>query len=158
MVASVEDAAGNIGTARQILTVDKTKPVVGIKGGAARATKDTSPWTYGTTGEKAGTTVRVTLGGQHLRTTVNRRGTFGVSAKTLAKGTYKVIASIKDAAKNTGTASQTLTIGPTRSSTRLDTGPTRRSARTRGRFVGVRTYGGSAHQRVTAQKPVPLTA
>ena len=34
VVASVEDAAGNTGTARQILTVDKTKPVVRIKGGA----------------------------------------------------------------------------------------------------------------------------
>ena len=54
----------------------------------------------------------VAVGGQHLSTTVNPGGTWGVSAKTLAKGTYQVVASITDAADNTGTASQVLTIGP----------------------------------------------
>ena len=151
VVASVEDAAGNTGTARQILTVDKTKPVVGIKGGAARATKDTSPWTFGTTGEKAGTTVRVTLGGQHLRTTVNRRGTFGVSAKTLAKGTYTVIASIKDAAQNTGTTSQTLTIGTNPVAHKARYRPDAAIRQDKAALVGVRTYGSSANQRVTAR-------
>ena len=56
----------------------------------------------------------MTVGGQHLSTTVHRGGTWGVSAKTLKRGTYKVIATIKDAARNTGTASQRLTIGRAR--------------------------------------------
>lgn len=110
VVASVDDDAENPGTATQILTVDVTLPVVTINGGAARSTVDTSPWTYGTTAEQAGTTVHVTIGGQHLTAIVAPGGTWGVSASTLAVGSYDVVASVTDAAENTGTANQALTI------------------------------------------------
>jgi ice-binding like protein/Big-like domain-containing protein len=111
LVASVTDAAGNTGTDSQILTVDVTVPVVTIEGGASRSTSDTSPWVYGHTAEQAGTIVSVTLGGQSLTATVQPGGTWGVSAQTLATATYTVLASITDAAGNTGTATQSLQIG-----------------------------------------------
>ena len=109
--ASVEDAAGNTGRDSQDLTVDVTVPVLTIGGGPARSTSDTSPWTYGTTAEQAGTIVNVGVGGQHLTATVQPGGTWGVSAQTLASGTYDVLASITDAAGNTGSITQALTVG-----------------------------------------------
>jgi hypothetical protein len=113
VVASVDDAADNMGTTSQVLVVDVTVPVVTINGGAQASTGDTSPWTYGTTAEQAGTTVHLAIGGQALVATVLTGGTWGVSATTLAPGTYLVVASVTDAAQNTGTASQVLTIGGT---------------------------------------------
>lgn len=111
VVASVDDAAGNTGTASQVLTVDVTVPVLTINGGATRSTSDTSPWIYGTTAEQAGTTVLVSLGGQSLTATVKPGGNWGVSAETLALGTYTVLAAITDAAGNEGTMTQVLQIG-----------------------------------------------
>ena len=102
--ATVQDAAHNSGTAHQILTVDTTAPVVTIDGGAARSTSDTSPWMYGTSGEPAGATVRVSVGGQNLTATVLAGGTWSVSATTLAEGPHDVVASITDDAQNVGTA------------------------------------------------------
>ena len=110
VVASVTDAASNTGTAGQVLTVDVTVPVLTIDGGPARTTSDTSPWTYGTTAEQAGSIVQVSVGGQSLTATVKPGGTWGVSAEALALGTYAVLASITDAAQNTGTATQALQI------------------------------------------------
>ncbi len=149
VVASVEDGAENTATASQILTVDVTVPVVTINGGATRSTDDTSPWTYGTTAEQAGTIVHLTIGGQHLTATVESGGTWGVSAQALPEGTYHVVASVTDAAQNTGTAHQTLTIGDAG-------GPGGPDPRYRpdaavrllsGKFVGVGSYGDG--QRVT---------
>jgi hypothetical protein len=94
VVASLEDAAQNTGTARQIMSVDLTVPVVAIDGGATRSTDDTSPWIYGTTAEQAGTTVHVAIGGQSLTATVLTGGTWGVSATTLPTGAQQVVASI----------------------------------------------------------------
>lgn len=111
VVASVLDPAGNTGTAYQSLTVDVTVPVLAINGGATRSTVDTSPWINGTTGEQAGTTVRVSIGGQALTATVLTGGTWGVSAKALVHtGPHKVVASIADAAGNRRTVTQILTI------------------------------------------------
>jgi Ice-binding-like/Bacterial Ig-like domain len=111
VVASVADAAGNTGTAYQSLTVDVTVPVLTIKGGATRSTVDTSPWITGTTGEQAGTKVRVSIGGQALKATVLAGGTWGVSARALVHtGPHKVVASITDAAGNRRTVTQILTI------------------------------------------------
>lgn len=150
VVASVNDAAGNTGRRIQVLTVDVTKPVVTIDGGASRSTKDTSPWTYGTSGEKAGSTVKVTVGGQALTTAVISGGTWGVSAENLKEGTHQLVASITDDAGNTGTAIQTLTIGdnPTDPGTHYQ--PDAAIRRGNGDFVGAGTYGGSADQRLTA--------
>ena len=112
VVASVTDAAGNAGTATQLLDVDVTLPVLTIDGGATRSAVDTSPWTYGTTAEKAGTTVHLAIGGQALTAIVQPGGTWGVSAAALPAGSYLVVASITDAAGNVGSMSQRLTIGP----------------------------------------------
>ncbi len=151
VVASVGDAAGNTGSTSQILTVDVTKPVVTIDGGATRSTKDTSPWTYGTSGEKAGTAVKLTVGGQTLAATVLDDGTWSVSATTLDEGTYHLKASITDDAGNTGTATQTLVVGDAP----VGPGPRHRPdaaiRRGAGPFVGVGTYGPSSEQRLTVQ-------
>ncbi|MCW2775479.1 MAG: hypothetical protein JWN91_3805 [Nocardioides sp.] len=140
VVASVDDPAGNTGTATQVLTVDVTVPVVTIDGGATRSTNDTSPWTYGTTAEKAGTIVHVSIGGQDLSATVHPGGTWGVSAAALNVGRYQVVASVTDAAKNRGSATQTLTVG--------DPGPVGHRYQPdaairvkKGHFVGIGSYG-----------------
>ena len=124
-----------------------------------RSTTDTSPWTYGTTGEKAGSTVNLTVGGQHLTTTVVSDGTWGVSAQALEQGTYQVVASITDAGGNTGTATQTLIIGdgPVEPGNRYQ--PDAAIRRGNGTFVGIGAYGGSAHQRLTAHlRPISKSA
>lgn len=125
--ASVQDVAGNSGVADQVLTVDLTVPVLTIDGGETRSTDDTSPWTYGTTAEQAGTIVNVSLGGQTLTAVVQTGGGWGVSAQTLASGTYTVLATITDAAQNTGSREQTLQVGSvvTAPTVSLDGGTTR---------------------------------
>ena len=55
--------------------------------------------------------MHVTIGGQTLTATVVSGGTWGVSAQTLPAGSHQVVASVTDAAQNTGTATQILTIG-----------------------------------------------
>jgi hypothetical protein len=148
VVATVEDAAQNTGTAYQTLSVDVTVPVLTIDGGVARSTVDTSPWIYGTTAEPAGTTVHVTIGGQALTATVHSGGTWGVSAEALVHtGPHNVVAWITDAANNTGTATQTLTItspGPPPATYQPDAAIRRQG----GTFTGVGVYGGS-DQRLT---------
>ena len=86
-------------------------PVVSIDGGAAMSTVDTSPWIYGTTAEKAGTTVHVAIGGQALTATVLAGGTWGVSATTLPAGSTTSSPRSPTRPQNTGTATQDLTIG-----------------------------------------------
>lgn len=151
VVASVDDAAGNAGNATQVLTIDLTKPVLTIDGGATRSTKDRSPWTYGTTGEKSGTLVKVAVAGQNLTATVLADGTWGVSATTMSEGTHQVVASITDAADNTATATQTLTVGsgPVDPGTRYQ--PDGAIRRGKGDYVGVGVYGSSADQRLTVK-------
>jgi hypothetical protein len=109
--ASVTDDSRSVGSSNQVLTVDVTLPVLTIDGGPSRSTVDTSPWIYGTTAEKAGTIVQVTLGGQSLAATVQSGGTWGVSAQAVASGTYFVLATITDAAGNRGFMGQTPQIG-----------------------------------------------
>ena len=151
--ASVADDAGNTGTGSQVLTVDVTVPGLTIDGGPTRSTSDTSPWTYGTTAEQAGTVVHVSLGGQSLTATVQPGGTWGVSAETLASGTYSVLASITDAAQNTGTMTQSLQIGAVITTPPVTPPPVYRpDAEIRlgtGAYVGKATYDVS-RQRVTA--------
>jgi hypothetical protein len=149
VVASVDDDAQNPGTASQILTVDVTVPMVTINGGPARSTVDTSPWTYGTSAEPAGTTVLVTVGGQHLTATVVSGGGWGVSASTLAEGSYDVVASVTDAAGNTGTASQSLTITGRVVDPATEYRPDLAVRPVGGSFVGSGSYG--ADQSVTEQ-------
>lgn len=157
VVASVDDAAGGTGSATQVLTIDLTKPVITIDGGASRTTDDTSPWTYGATGEKAGTAVVVAVGGQLLSATVTSAGTWGVSATVLTRGTHQLVASITDAAGNTGTAHQLLAVGVVPVVLVVPVVPEARHQpdlairRATGPFVGSGKYGSSAEQRLTAK-------
>ena len=147
VVASADDSAQNTGTASQVLTVDVTLPVVTIDGGATRSTSDTSPWTYGTTAEKEGTTVHLTIGGQTLQATVAADGTWGVSAAALPTGSYEVEAWITDAAHNTGRATQTLTI--TGDEPEATYQPDAAVRPVPGAFVGTGIYDDGAGQQVT---------
>ncbi|HUF83907.1 MAG TPA: cell wall-binding repeat-containing protein, partial [Acidimicrobiia bacterium] len=110
VVASITDAAGNTGSATQTLTVvDTVAPVVTIAGGATASTNDPTPVITGTTDAADATAVTVTVAGQTLTTTVSS-GAWSVTASALIDGTHTVVASITDAAGNTGTATQALTV------------------------------------------------
>ena len=151
VVATIADAAGNTGSATQVLTVDLTVPVLTINGGASRSTADLSPWTYGTTAEKAGTLVHLTVGGQSLTAVVAPGGTWGVSAADLGTGSFTVIATITDAAGNAGSARQALLVtGGVTSPPPAPTATYRPDAEVRagtGGYVGARAY--AAGQQVT---------
>ena len=120
VVASVTSGGGTAETATQVLRVDVTAPVLTIVGGTTRSTTDTSPWTRGTTTEPADTIVHVTVHGQQLFATVAPGGTWGVSADTLAIGTYNVVATITDVAGNSGSATQALDVVDGRAGARRD--------------------------------------
>lgn len=149
--ASVTDDAGNTATASQVLTVDLTVPVLSINGGTERSTADLSPWTYGTTAEKAGTVVHVAVDDQQLSAVVKPGGAWGVSAADLRPGAYTVTATITDAAGNTGTASQGLVV---RGGVEQPAPTYRPDAVVRaagGAWVGSQTYG--AGQQVVQRLP-----
>ena len=74
VTVSVTDAAGNLGSTTQALTVDTTPPTVTITGGASVATNDPTPTISGTTDAAAATTVTVTVAGQTLTTAVHGGG------------------------------------------------------------------------------------
>jgi hypothetical protein len=118
VVATITDAAQNIGSAAQTLTIgpapspgDVTAPSLAIDGGSTRSTTDLTPSITGTTDEAGGSTVKVTVGGQTLHATVGTGGVWGVVPSALSAGPHLVVASISDAAHNTRTTTQVITIG-----------------------------------------------
>ena len=113
VVATVVDAAGNSGRATQQLVVDTVAPAITITGGSARATNDNTPDIAGTTDAAAGSSVTVTVGGQTLTAIVQAGGGWSVTAAALSDATYTVVARVSDAAGNTRSASQQLTIDTT---------------------------------------------
>jgi hypothetical protein len=86
-------------------------PVVAITGGASAFTFDTTPTIAGTTDAATGSAVAVTIAGQTLTTTVQSSGTWSVTAAAVTPATLSVVASVTNAAGNTGTARQSLTVG-----------------------------------------------
>ncbi len=58
----------------------------------------------------AGTTARVSVAGQTLTTSSQADGTWAVTAAAVGGGAYQVVASVRDAAGNAGTATQTQTV------------------------------------------------
>jgi hypothetical protein len=110
VTAAVTDLAGNQGTASQLLTIDTAPPVITIDGGANALTSDATPDISGTANVAAGTTVTVTLADQTLTGQVGAGGTWSVTAATLADGPHRVVLSVTDAAGNSGSATQTLTV------------------------------------------------
>lgn len=110
VVASVEDAAGNTGSATQQLTVDTVPPVIVIDGGASVSTNDPTPTIGGTTDVAVDTVVSVTIGGQALRALVHAGGVWNVRAATLTDGTHTATAAVSDPAGNESSDVQSVTV------------------------------------------------
>jgi len=96
------------------LTLDNNQfysapPVVTLNGGGSAHTTDTSPTISGTTDVEAPGVVTVTVAGQTLTATPDQ-GTWSVTSGLLANGTYPVVASVQDAAGNSSSATQQLTV------------------------------------------------
>jgi len=125
VVASITDPSQNVGTATQTLTVDVTAPLVTIDGRPSTATKDRTPWISGTTNAPTNSTVTVTLGAQTLTSAIGSDGSWGVQSAALAERSYGVMASVDDAAHNTGTAYQVLTVDLTVPVVSIDGGAAR---------------------------------
>ena len=119
IVVSATDAAGNVGTQKQRLTV---VPVLSIDGGSARLTNDATPTISGTTDAPSGTVVTVKLAGKTLTGTVTEAGTWSVTSESLSSAGYPVVATVRDAAGNVRTAWQNLKIDTIAPSIKIDGG------------------------------------
>ncbi|MDQ1741240.1 MAG: hypothetical protein QOE53_2892, partial [Pseudonocardiales bacterium] len=113
VVASVSDAAGNLGSAAQQLTVDTVLPVVTLDGGASVSTNDATPTIAGTSDAAPGTIVQVTVDAQTLTALVQSTGLWNIRPVALSDGAHTVTASVADPAGNLGTDSQELTVDTT---------------------------------------------
>ncbi len=108
VTATVNDQAGNTGTASDKGSVDVTAPV--ITADAPDSTNDTTRSIIGTTDAPASSTVTLVVtdadgNEQTLTGTVQPDGSYSVDVTTpLAEGDYQVTASVTDLAGNTGTA------------------------------------------------------
>ena len=110
VTVSVSDPAGNDGTDSQELTVDTTAPPVTIAGGATALTNDATPDISGTASVALGTTVTVTLADETLTGLVSGGGAWSVTAAALSDGPHRVVMSVSDAAGNTASFTQMLTV------------------------------------------------
>jgi hypothetical protein len=107
VVVSATDAAGNVGTAQQRLTV---VPALSIDGGPSRLTKEATPTISGMTDAPFGTAVTVTVAGQTLHGTVSTPGIWSVHPSALLSTVYPVLATVRDSAGNLRTGRQSLTV------------------------------------------------
>ncbi|MCU1393198.1 MAG: hypothetical protein JWM34_1626 [Ilumatobacteraceae bacterium] len=108
--ASATDAAGNIGAATQALTIDTVLPIITIVGGAASLTNDSTPTVSGTTDVPAGSIVSVVVGAQTWTAIVQSDGSWNVTTTALADGARLIMATVTDAAHNSASGAQTLTV------------------------------------------------
>jgi hypothetical protein len=110
VIAQVVDAAGNLGSASQSLTINAAVPVVTISGGLTMTTSDATPMVAGTTNAVAGSLATVTIAGQTLLAIVQPGGSWNVTSANLGNGMVAVSASVTDLDGNMGLATQSLTI------------------------------------------------
>ncbi|HCD7310577.1 TPA: Ig-like domain-containing protein [Enterobacter bugandensis] len=121
VTASVSDKAGNPASVNHNLTVDVTVPAVTINAVAGDdvinvAEHGQAQIISGTaTGAAAGDKVTVTIGGQTYTTVLDAAGNWSVGVPAsvisgLSDGTVTVIASVTDAAGNTGSGSHNVTV------------------------------------------------
>jgi hypothetical protein len=110
VTASVTDAAGNDGDDTESLTVDTVSPDLGITGGDAHLSNDDTPEISGTAAVAPGTMVTVTLADETLTGPVASDGTWSVTASALSDGPHRIVASVSDAAGNSSSTTQTLTV------------------------------------------------
>ena len=98
VVMSVSDAAGNLASFTQTLTVDTMPPIVAITGGATATTSDVDPTITGASDAAPGTTVTVAIAGQTLTTLLQANGTWNATPTAVREGTLPVLASATDPA------------------------------------------------------------
>jgi hypothetical protein len=110
IVMSVSDAAGNVASYTQTLTVDTVSPLVSITGGANATTHRARPTITGTSNAAPGTIVTVSIAGHGMTTLVQTNHTWNATPASVGKGTWPVVASAPDPAGNVGRAGQTLSI------------------------------------------------
>jgi Ice-binding-like/Bacterial Ig-like domain len=110
VIMSVSDAAGNLASVTQWLTVDTVPPIATITGGATATTSDLDPTITGTSNAAPGTTVTVSIAGQTMTTLLQTTGTWNATPSPVGAGTWTIVASVPDPAGNVGSATQTLTI------------------------------------------------
>ncbi|MHB8694176.1 MAG: ice-binding family protein [Solirubrobacteraceae bacterium] len=148
ITASVTDLAGNIGTRSQVLTVSTAAPAVTITGGANALTNNATAYISGTANVASGTPVIVALADQTLTGLVQDGGGWSVTAARLSDGPHRVVMSVTDAAGNSASATQMLTVdtvapvititgGPTATTTNHDPTITGTSDATSGTTVTV---------------------
>jgi hypothetical protein len=89
---------------------DALPPTIGIDGGPAAVTKDTTPAITGVSSAARGSTISVTVDGQSLSTTVTADGTWAVTAAQLSAGRYEIVARVRDANGDGAAAVQDLTV------------------------------------------------
>ncbi len=107
---SATDAAGNTGTATQILTVDTIAPVIAIAGGPSASSTSATPMVTGRTDAPEGSIVNVKISDQVLAAKVLADGTWSLTPAPLDNGTVPITATTTDQAGNIGTAAQKMTI------------------------------------------------
>ena len=121
--ATVSDAAGNVGTFTQSLTIDIVAPTLAIDGGEFRSTGDATPTISGiSTGAPTGSAVIVSVDGQNLSTSTTSGGTWTVTAAHINNVIRVVAASVTDSAGNVGSDTQSLTINAVLPTVTIDGG------------------------------------
>jgi len=110
VVMSVSDAAGNVASYTQMLTVDTVAPIVAIAGGATARTSNADPTITGTSNAAPGTVMTISIAAQTMTTLVQRNGSWNATPRSVGTGTWLVVASAPDPAGNVGIARQALTI------------------------------------------------
>jgi hypothetical protein len=121
--AAVTDAAGNLQTATQELTVDTVLPIITLDGGAAIITDQATATISGTSDVAADTVVRVTIDSQNLKALVHGDGSWNIRAASLEDGNYEVTAFVADPAGNESSAIQSITIDRTAPAVAISGGP-----------------------------------
>lgn len=108
--ASVMDPAGNQGTDSGVLAVDTLAPTLTVTGGASALTNDATPRIQGTSSATVGTVVTVALADETLPAPVGSGGGWSAVAGALSNGPHRVVVTVSDAAGNSASFTQTLTV------------------------------------------------
>ncbi|MEO5840343.1 MAG: ice-binding family protein [Acidimicrobiales bacterium] len=109
VTASVVDEAGNPASETQSLVVDTVAPSVTIIGGANALTNDPSPTISGSSSD-SGASLTLSVSGVVTSSSVHGDGTWSENAAALSDGVHPIVVSVTDAAGNTRSATQSLTI------------------------------------------------
>jgi hypothetical protein len=125
IVATIADAATNVGTATETVIIDIVAPVVTIDGGASRTTADATPTITGHSADVAvGSSVTIAVAGQSLTAIVDGAGNFTTTAATIVNGNHSILVTVIDPAGNPGSAVQSLTVNAVAPTVTIDFGGT----------------------------------